>query len=277
MSKNIPLGLTIAGSETTGGAGMQADLKTFEEYGVHGVVVLTSIVTMRPDDWEHEVSLIDREIIQRQLATVFAGKKPDAVKTGMLPGVEIIRLVREIILDQALANVVIDPVMVCKGDISQLNIESADALRELLIPAATVTTPNLFEAGVLSGLGSLDTLDDIKKAAKIIYGLGAKYVVVKGGKALEGEEAIDVIYDGKEYEILRTPKLNSTYNQGAGCSFSAAITAGLANGLSVFAATAQAKAYVRAAIEHGFAFNQFAGSVYHAAGRIREGNCRSQQ
>ncbi|MDR2044237.1 MAG: bifunctional hydroxymethylpyrimidine kinase/phosphomethylpyrimidine kinase [Clostridium sp.] len=269
MAHDISLALSIAGSETTGGAGIQADLKTFEEYGVHGMVILTSIVTMNPDSWAHEVSLIGMDVIQRQLATVLAGKGLGALKTGMLPGVELIRFVRDTVLEHKLPNVVIDPVLVCKGEEAAINLESAEALRDLLVPVAAVTTPNLFEAGILSGLGRLESVDGIKKAARIICDSGAKHVVIKGGGALDGEDAVDVLYDGKNYEILKSPKVNSPYNQGAGCSFSAAIAAGLAAGLSVREAAVKAKAYVRAAIEYGFAFNRHAGSVYHAAGRVR--------
>lgn len=193
------------------------------------------------------------------------------MKTGMLPGRTVIELVQQSILAHGFGNVVIDPVMVCKADAEPLNVDSADALRELLIPHATVATPNLFEAGVLAGMGPLHTLDEVKAAAKAIQALGAKNVVVKGGKGLVGDEAVDVLYDGREFHLLRAAKVDNTYNQGAGCSFSAAIAAGLANGMDVYAAVAKAKDYVRAAIQHGFAFNQFTGPVYHAAYRLCEG------
>ncbi|MCL1803801.1 MAG: bifunctional hydroxymethylpyrimidine kinase/phosphomethylpyrimidine kinase [Eubacteriaceae bacterium] len=269
---NVPLGLTIAGSETTGGAGLQADLKTFEEFGVHGMVVITCIVTMNTQTWEHEVSMVAMDAINKQFDTVFSGEKISAVKTGMIPSVDLIQLSRDRIIDSGIENIVIDPVMVCKGDISEINIESSSALRDILVPIATVATPNLLEAGVLSGLGVLESIDDIKKAAKIIYESGAKNVVVKGGGSLAGDEAIDIVYDGKDYEVLSSPKVSTQYNSGAGCSFSAAIASCLAKGMPVRTAVAKAKLYVRDAIEHGFSFNEHAGSVLHSASRVIEGN-----
>lgn len=263
--------LTIAGSDSSGGAGLQADLKTFEEYGTYGLTAITSIVTMDPDNqWSHHVVPIDSALVRQQIKTAVSGGEIAAMKTGMLPNVEIIKVVRETIEQQNILNVVIDPVMVCKGEAEVLNPENAEALRDLLIPVATVTTPNLFEAGVLSGLGTLHSLDDMKKAAEIIHSLGAKHVVIKGGKAMQAEEAIDLYFDGTEFEVLSLPKLTVSTNHGAGCTFAAAVTAGLATGLSVKEAVHQAKDFAYKAIQHGFAFNEYVGPVYHAASRLRK-------
>lgn len=177
--------LTIAGSDSSGGAGIQADLKTFEEYGTYGFSALTTIVTMDPDNgWHHNVYPIDASIVAEQLKTIFAGGPVNAMKTGMLGSVEIVRVAEQAIKENLQTNVVIDPVMVCKGEDEVLNPDSAEAIRDLLLPLATVVTPNLFEAGVLSGLGKLSTLEDMKEAARLIHKLGASNVVVKGGKAL---------------------------------------------------------------------------------------------
>src|SRR5699024_6396483 len=148
-----------------------------------------------------------------------------------------IKVIAKAIKEQQLENIVIDPVMVCKGEDEVLNPENAEALRDILTPLATVITPNLFEAGELSGLGKLTTLEDMKKAAEKIHDLGAKNVVIKGGKALEGDKAIDLFYDGSEFTVLETEKISPAYNHGAGCTFAAAITAGLAQGLTVKEAT----------------------------------------
>lgn len=266
---NIPLALTIAGSDSSGGAGMQADLKTFEEYGAYGLVALTAIVTMDPDnEWAHGVVPLETALIEKQLKTILAGKKINAMKTGMLANVEMIELVKKTIIENKLTNVVIDPVMVCKGDNRVLNPENADAIRDLLVPLATVTTPNLFEAGVLSGMGVISSFDDMKEAAKRIHALGASNVVIKGGKASEGDQAIDVFYDGKNMEALIAPKVGHPYNHGAGCTFAAAVTAGLATGLSVTDAVIRAKNFVTAAIVNGFSFNKFVGPVFHGAYRL---------
>ncbi|MET3544194.1 pyridoxine kinase [Paenibacillus favisporus] len=261
--------LTIAGSDSSGGAGIQADLKTFEEYGTYGFSALTTIVTMDPDNgWHHNVYPVDSALVAEQLKTVFAGGPVDAMKTGMLGSVDIVRVAEQAIKSNQQKNVVIDPVMVCKGEDEVLNPESADAIRDLLLPLATVVTPNLFEAGVLSGLGKLTSIEEMKEAARKIHGLGAQNVVVKGGKALGGDRAIDVFFDGKDFTVLETDKIEPAYNHGAGCTFAAAITGGLANGLSVAEAVAKAKDFVSAAIRSGYQFNEYVGPVFHGGYRL---------
>ncbi|MEK4852915.1 bifunctional hydroxymethylpyrimidine kinase/phosphomethylpyrimidine kinase [Paenibacillus sp. FSL H7-0756] len=270
MSKIIKT-LTIAGSDSSGGAGIQADLKTFEEYGTYGLSALTTIVTMDPDrGWHHNVYPVDAAIVAEQLKTIFAGGPVDAMKTGMLGSVEIVKVAEQALKSNKQTNVVIDPVMVCKGEDEVLNPESADAIRDLLLPLATVATPNLFEAGVLSGLGKLTTLDQMKEAARLIHQLGTQNVVVKGGKALGGDKAIDIFFDGSEYLILETAKIEPAHNHGAGCTFAAAITGGLANGLSVKDAVVKAKDFVSAAIRNGYAFNEYVGPVFHGGYRLEQ-------
>ncbi|WP_152398176.1 pyridoxine/pyridoxal/pyridoxamine kinase [Paenibacillus cellulositrophicus] len=261
--------LTIAGSDSSGGAGIQADLKTFEEYGTYGFSALTTIVTMDPDNgWHHNVYPVDSALVAEQLKTVFAGGPVDAMKTGMLGSVDIVRVAEQAIKSNQQKNVVIDPVMVCKGEDEVLNPESAEAIRDLLLPLATVVTPNLFEAGVLSGMGKLTSIEEMKEAARKIHGLGAQNVVVKGGKALGGDRAIDVFFDGKDFTVLETDKIEPAYNHGAGCTFAAAITGGLANGLSVAEAVAKAKDFVSAAIRSGYQFNEYVGPVFHGGYRL---------
>lgn len=269
MSKVIKT-LTIAGSDSSGGAGIQADLKTFQEYGTYGFSALTTIVTMDPDNgWHHKVYPVDASLVAEQLKTVFAGGPVDAMKTGMLGSVEIVRVAEQFIKANHQNNVVIDPVMVCKGEDEVLNPESADAIRDLLLPLATVVTPNLFEAGVLSGLGRLTSIENLKEAAKRIHALGAQNVVVKGGKALEGGKAVDVFYDGSEFTVLESDKIEPAHNHGAGCTFAAAITGGLANGLGVAEAVAKAKDFVSAAIRSGYQFNEYVGPVFHGGYRLQ--------
>ncbi|WP_145947733.1 pyridoxine/pyridoxal/pyridoxamine kinase [Paenibacillus sp. Y412MC10] len=261
--------LTIAGSDSSGGAGIQADLKTFEEYGTYGFSALTTIVTMDPDNgWHHNVYPVDSALVAEQLKTVFAGGPVDAMKTGMLGSVDIVRVAEQAIKSNQQKNVVIDPVMVCKGEDEVLNPESAEAIRDLLLPLATVVTPNLFEAGVLSGLGKLTSIEEMKEAARKIHGLGAQNVVVKGGKALDGDRAVDVFFDGKDFTVLETDKIEPAYNHGAGCTFAAALTGGLANGLSVAEAVAKAKDFVSAAIRSGYQFNEYVGPVFHGGYRL---------
>lgn len=264
--------LTIAGSDTSGGAGIQADLKTFQERDVYGMTVLTTVVAMDPKNhWAHQVFPIALPTIEAQMATVLDGIGVDAVKTGMLGSVELIELVAQKIRTYRLERVVIDPVMVCKGFDEVLHPETAVALRDLLVPLADVVTPNLFEAAQLAGRPSIRTLDDMREAAAAIHAKGARYVLIKGGAKLEHPKAIDLLYDGKTYQILESERFATTFTHGAGCTYSAAITAELAKGCDVPTAVQRAKAFITQAIGHGFALNQYVGPTMHAAMR-RFGN-----
>ena len=256
--------LTLAGSDSSGGAGIQADLKTFQEHNVYGMTALTSVVTMIPESWSHQVTPIDVSLVEKQLVTALS-IGIDAMKTGMLGSVDIIKLGANKIKEHNLKNVVIDPVMVCKGDDEVLQPENTVALREYLIPLATITTPNLFEAGQLAQTGPITDIEGMKAAAKIIIDLGAKNVVIKGGTSLNHDQAIDLFYDGDNFLILEKNKIDTTYNHGAGCTFAAAITASLAQGKSVEEAVLHAKDFVHAAILSGWKLNQFVGPVKHGA------------
>jgi len=260
--------LTIAGSDSSGGAGLQADLKTFQELGVYGMSALTCIVTMDPKaGWHHNVFPIEVDILEKQLETILS-VGIDGMKTGMLGTVDIIELTARKIDEHKLERVVIDPVMVCKGEDEVLNPETADAMRELLLPRALVVTPNLFEAGQLAGMKTPRTLEDIKNAAVKIHDLGAKNVVIKGGSKLQTEEkSIDLLFDGKEFHIFESEKIETTYTHGAGCTNSAAIAAGIAKGNDVFDAVDVAKRFVSAAIQKGFPLNQYVGPTWHGAYR----------
>lgn len=259
--------LTIAGSDTSGGAGIQADLKTFQELGVYGMTSLTTIVTMDPhNSWAHNVFPIPVSTLKSQLETTIEGVGVDALKTGMLGSVEIIEMVAETIEKHNLKNVVVDPVMVCKGADEALHPETNDCLRDVLVPKALIVTPNLFEAYQLSGV-KITTLADMKEAAKKIHALGAKYVLIKGGSKLGTETAIDVLYDGETFELLESEKIDTTNTHGAGCTYSAAITAELAKGKSVKEAVKVAKEFITAAIRHSFKINEYVGPTHHGAYR----------
>lgn len=258
--------MTVAGSDSSGGAGLQADLKTFQELGVYGMSALTTIVTMDPKDWSHNVFPQPVDVLEAQMETILS-VGIDAMKTGMLGSVEIIELVARKIDELKLDKVVIDPVMVCKGEDEVLHPETAVALRELLVPRATVVTPNLFEAAQLAGTMPIKTIDDMKKAAIKIHALGAKFVLIKGGNKLDHDKAIDLLYDGNDFEILESERVDTTYTHGAGCSSSAAIAAELAQGKPVREAIYLAKDYITAAIKHSWKLNEFVGPVMHGAYR----------
>jgi len=260
--------LTIAGSDTSGGAGIQADLKTFQELGVYGMTALTVIVSMDPhNNWAHQVFPVDIDILKAQIETVVAGIGIDAMKTGMLPTTDIIELAAFTVKKHGLKNVVVDPVMVCKGAGEAIHPENAVCYAKTLVPLATVVTPNLFEASQLTGIKTIDSIDSMKEAAQLIFDLGAKCVVVKGGKGVDEENAIDVVYDGKSFELLKSPKTQTTFTHGAGCTFSAAIAAELAKGSDLKKALEIAKAFITAAIKHSFELNQYVGPTWHGAYR----------
>ena len=258
--------LTVAGSDSSGGAGIQADLKTFEEYGTFGFSALTSIVTMDPDEgWSHLVTSIEPNLVEKQLKTIFAGAPLDAMKTGMLGTIETIEITRKYIDKFSMNNIVIDPVMACKGTSELLQPENVAAMTRLLLPKATITTPNLVEAGILSKMGDLTSVEQMKAAAKKILNLGPKNVVIKGGHRLNADKAIDLFYDGSEFTLFEEELFATDYNHGAGCTFAAAVTAGLAKGYSVEKSVALAKAFVAAAIKNGQRINPFLGHVWHGA------------
>lgn len=256
--------LTIAGSDTSAGAGMQADLKTFQELDVNGMVALTSIVTMDKETWSHDVTPIDMNVFEKQLETAIS-IGPDAIKTGMLGTQDIIKRAGDVFVESGADYFVVDPVMVCKGEDEVLNPGNTEAMIQYLLPKATVVTPNLFEAGQLSGLGKLTSIEDMKKAAQVIYDKGTPHVIIKGGKALDQDKSYDLYYDGQQFYQLTTDMFQQSYNHGAGCTFAAATTAYLANGKSPKEAIIAAKAFVASAIKNGWKMNDFVGPVDHGA------------
>ena len=256
--------LTIAGSDTSGGAGIQADLKTFQEHGTYGMTALTVVVTMDPENWSHSVFSMPIDILKAQIKTAVS-TGIDAIKTGMLSTEEVIETAGNAIAESGLSTVVIDPVMVCKGDDEVLNPGTVDAMIEHLLPHALVVTPNLFEAGQLARTGTPKSLEELKVAAKKIHALGAKNVFIKGGKGLKGDTAADLFYDGDTFTLFEAEKSENHYNHGAGCTIAAAITANIANGLAVKEAVGEAKRFVTAAIINGWKLNEFVGPVFHGA------------
>ncbi|NMO97931.1 bifunctional hydroxymethylpyrimidine kinase/phosphomethylpyrimidine kinase [Paenibacillus lemnae] len=263
----IKKALTIAGSDTSGGAGIQADLKTFQEFDVYGMTALTTIVCMEPGTWNHQVFPVDLNIVETQLKTVIEGIGFDAMKTGMLGSVEIIELVSKYIDRYQLERVVIDPVMVCKGTDEVLQPENTEAMIEFLLPRADLVTPNLFEASQLAKSGPIRTIDQMQEAAEVIHSKGAKHVLIKDrGKIREGK-AMDLLYNGKDFQWFESDTVTTAFTHGAGCTSSAAVTANLANGLSVPEAVERAKVFVTQAIANGFQLNEFVGPTRHSAHR----------
>lgn len=259
--------LTLAGSDTSGGAGIEADLKTFQETGVYGMTALTTIVAQDPtNNWNHDVFPIEIDTVKKQLRTILDGVGVDGMKTGMLPSVEVIEIAAQVIEKHQLP-AVIDPVLVCKGQDEALHPENADALRERLVPKALVTTPNLFEAGQLANMSKVSSIDDMKQAAQKIVEQGAKSVVITGGFDANTNEVVDVFYDGNEYLLLKQEKIDTTYTHGAGCTFSSAIISQIVQGKTPKEAVQFARDFVTKAIKGSWRLNEYVGPVNQYANR----------
>ncbi|MGM8214884.1 pyridoxine/pyridoxal/pyridoxamine kinase [Bacillaceae bacterium W0354] len=259
--------LTFAGSDTSGGAGIQADIKTFQETGVYGLTALTTIVAQDPTNhWNHNVYPIDVNTVKAQLKTILDGVGVDGMKTGMLPTVDVIELAAKVIDDYQLP-AVIDPVLVCKGQDEALHPENSDALRELLVPKALVTTPNLFEAGQLAKMPKVSSIEEMKEAAATIVDLGAKNVVITGGFNLETNQVVDVFYDGDEFMLLQQEKNDTTYTHGAGCTFSSAVISQIVQGKTPKEAVKFAKTFITNAINGSWKLNEYVGPVNQYANR----------
>ena len=257
--------LTIAGSDVSGGAGLEADLKMFEEYGAFGTAVVTCIVTFDPDnEFGHAIDFIEPEVVNRQLGSALAIHEFDAIKSGMLGSVESALVLAEDLKSNELPYV-FDPVLVCKGSGSMVDLK--DLFVDNLVPLATVITPNLEEAAVLAGLEPIDSVEGMIEAARIIHGQGAKNVVVKGGARLAGEDAIDILVDGETVTTLRSRQVNDKLVNGAGCSFASSIAAGIATGLSITDAVVKAKETVAHGIAASLDNATGVSSLFHPAAR----------
>lgn len=256
--------LTIAGSDCSGGAGLQADLKTFQERDVYGMSVVTVLVAMNPKDWNHVVVPVDTQMIKTQFETILPGIGVDAAKTGMLPTVEIIEFVGALLAKAKVKHLVIDPVMVCKGTSQPLFPENTTAMIRHLLPIAEVVTPNSFEALQLAGMDDFSSEDDLLEAAKRIHAHGVKNVVIKAARIFD-DKAVDLFFDGKNATWLRQSKIATKWTHGAGCSFSACIAAELGKGATPEEAFKTANAFVRAGLRESFALNQHVGPIYHKA------------
>lgn len=256
--------LTIAGSDSGGGAGIQADLKTFTAYGVFGMSAITAI-TAQNTVGVQGVFELPTGIIAEQIKSIVSDIGTDAVKTGMLSSPDIVTTVANSIEKFELKNLVVDPVMVAKSGDPLLSENARKVVKERLLPLATVITPNLFEAEVLLDL-SIKTIDDMKNAAEQLRKTGCQWVVIKGGHLADEVEAIDVVYNGKDFELLKAPRFNSRNTHGTGCTFSSAIAAGLAKGYEPLQAIKQAKEYITEAIRHGLAIGKGHGPTNHLVG-----------
>jgi hydroxymethylpyrimidine/phosphomethylpyrimidine kinase len=258
----VPKALTVAGSDSGGGAGIQADLKTFSAFRVFGMSVLTA-VTAQNSVGVSGVHDLPPEFVALQIEAVLGDFGADAVKLGMLSNAGIIRTVADRLRAHGQTRIVLDPVMVAKSGAPLLQPDARTALIEAVLPLAEVVTPNLHEASVLAGL-PVATEADMQEAARRIHAQGPRHVLVKGGHLKDS--ATDILFDGRSFTRFPAPRLDSNNTHGTGCTYSAAIAAGLALGAPLAAAIGEAKAYVTAAIREGFPAGRGVGVLRHFVG-----------
>jgi hydroxymethylpyrimidine/phosphomethylpyrimidine kinase len=255
----VPKALTIAGSDSGGGAGIQADLKTFSAFRVFGTSVLTA-VTAQNSVGVHAVHELPPAMVRAQLDAVLSDFGADAVKIGMLSSAPIIAAVAEGLAAHPHGPIVLDPVMIAKSGDPLLRPEARQALAERMLPLAEVVTPNLHEAAALAGL-PVTSEKEMEEAARRILALGPRTVLVKGGHLKDS--ATDILWDGTRFTRFAAERVQSTSPHGTGCTLSSAIAAGLARGRALEEAIREAKAYVTAAIREGFAAGRGVGVLRH--------------
>ena len=257
--KTIRKALTIAGSDSGAGAGIQADLKTFAALGVYGTSAITAI-TAQNTVGVTQVLALNPKLVGAQIDAIIGDIGAHALKTGMLANVAIIEVVVNKIREHRLKNVVVDPVMVATSGDLLIQKSAVAALRSKLIPLATVVTPNIPEAEELTGM-KLRSSEEMREAARLISKMGAKTVIIKGGH-LKGP-AIDLFYDGKKFTALNAPRIRSKNTHGTGCTFSAAIAAYLAKGESIASAVVLAKKFITRAIRFSYSIGAGHSPVHH--------------
>lgn len=254
----MPIAMTIAGSDSGGGAGIQGDLKVFFALGCHGTSAITAL-TAQNTVVVTGIHAVPEDFVVQQIEAVVSDIGVDAAKTGMLASASIVDAVAKAVEANGLERLVVDPVFVSKHRDKLLADDAVDALKERLFPLAAVITPNLYEAGGLVGR-EIENLDDMKRAAEVLHGLGPRAVLVKGGH-LPGERAIDVLYDGDEMIELDGPRYDTGDTHGTGCAISAAITARLALGDDLRDAVGFAKEFIGGAIERSLRIGKGYGPV----------------
>jgi len=270
-TESRPTALTVAGSDSGGGAGIQADLKTFSAMGVYGMSVITAITAQNTREVK-AVHALPPDLVAAQLDAVLEDIGADAVKTGMLMTAEIVDTVSSRLAAHGVTRLVVDPVMIAKSGDRLLEDEAIGPLKKLLLPMALVVTPNVPEAEVLSGL-KIRSREDMALSARTIQELGARNVVIKGGHLSEGEESCDLLLteDGTDV-LLCSERVETSAGHGTGCTFAAAIAAGMASGMGVTEAIERAKNFVTEALKNATPLGKGHGPVDHLwrLGRRRE-------
>ncbi len=255
-----PIALTIAGSDSGGGAGIQADLKTFSAFGVYGASIITAL-TAQNSVGVQGVHAVPPDFIGMQFDSVCTDFEVASAKIGMLATVEVIEVVAGKLEEHALARVVLDPVMVAKSGDRLLAPDARGALVARLFPLAEVITPNTEEACDILEIGKIENLEQMKKAARALHEQGAKCVLLKGGHITDG--AVDILFDGENEIALAGRRIDTPHTHGTGCTLSSAIAAGLAMGDSTIEAVRRAKDFIQGAIENALAIGNGRGPLNH--------------
>ena len=253
--------LTIAGSDSGGGAGVQADLKTFHANGTFGMSAITSVTAQNSREVRKAYDL-PIDIIVDQIDAVFDDFDVSAVKTGMLSSREIVEAVSDQLVKRKASRIVVDPVMISKSGFSLLSDDAVDSVRKYLLPIADLVTPNVHEANLLSGM-RIEGPDQAKRAARKIFDLGPGAVLVKGGHLADRAGAVDILFDGSEETVVRAERIDTQNTHGTGCTYSAAIAAHLARGKPLVEAVSSAKAYITEAIRYSLSIGKGHGPTHH--------------
>ncbi|MDE5079102.1 MAG: bifunctional hydroxymethylpyrimidine kinase/phosphomethylpyrimidine kinase [Trichodesmium sp. St2_bin6] len=261
MASSIPVALTIAGSDSGGGAGIQADLRTFAFHCVHGTSALTCITAQNTLGVNRLDALLP-EVVKAQIEAVVQDIGVQATKTGMLLNQDIILVVAEVLETLSLKQLVVDPVMVSRAGVQLIDNSAVAALRDFLLPKASIVTPNIYEAQMLAGL-DINNINDMRLAAEKIHKFGVNTVLVKGGALKHNLRGVDVWFDGESFETLKTSTVDTNNTHGTGCTLSAAIAANLAQGQDLFSAVTLAKNYVTSSLQYALEIGQGQGPVGH--------------
>ena len=254
-----PVTMTIAGSDSGGGAGIQADLKTFAALGVHGTSVVTAVTAQNPQSVQ-QISVVASGMVRAQLEAVFEELPPAAIKTGMLPTAQVLAETARFLRGRSVKGVhergrgrkgfflVVDPVMTSTSGRPLMDKKALRCLLHEMLPMAALVTPNMAEAAILSGI-QIGSVEDMRRAARVIHQRHGCSVLVKGGHLVEGSDVVDVLWDGRDEYLLIAPRVKGIRTHGTGCTFSAAICAGLAKGHSLVQAAKQAKVFITKSIQ----------------------------
>ncbi len=258
--------LTIAGSDSSGGAGIQADLKTFCAFGVYGSSIITAL-TAQNTTGVKAIMEVSVDFFEKQLDSVLSDLKIDAVKIGMLYKKEIIDITAEKLIEYNIKNIVLDPVFSAKSGNALISNDAVTVLKEKLIPICDIVTPNIPETKMLLKI-PVNNIEDMKSASKRLYSFGCKAVIIKGGHLLK--DAVDVLYDGKKFKTLTAERISANNPHGTGCTFSSALTAGLAIGFPLNEAFEKAKEYVTSSIKNSFRLGKGCNLLNHKHKNFKE-------